>query len=222
MTAGDVTAVAADPDKAVVAGARPLWLPVVIALAVVTALLALVVGASPSAWRLLGAGRGFVPEDLYVASGFVLTLATTLGQAVGWAVGSALLFHVLTLAGARAAWPAARLAMTVVYVGLAALPMGLFHLVAGGWLLGMPRVGLTEWLREHHADAYWLLITAHPVVDFSLIPLGVLFLWALWRPGERVRHSFGLQTVGWLTLLGTSLAVALSLAIHSTLVHIRL
>ena len=40
--------------------------------------------------------------------------------------------------------------------------------------------------------------------------------------GERVRHSLGLQTVGWLALLGTSLAVALSLAIHSTLVHIRL
>jgi hypothetical protein len=221
VTAAGVTALAVDPDKGMV-GALPLWPPVLIALAVITALLALVVGASPSAWTLLGAGRGLVPEDYYAASGFVLVLATTLGQAVGWAGGSALFFHVLTLVGVPATWPTARLAMTMVYLGLAALPMTLFHVVAGGWLLGLPRVGLAEWLREQHPDASWLLITAHPVVDLSLIPLGVLFLWVLWGTGERVRHSFGLQTVGWLALLGTSLAVALSLAIHSTLVHIRL
>jgi hypothetical protein len=221
VTAEGGTAVSADPDKRAVSAA-PLWLPVLIALAVVTALLAVVVGASPSAWALLGAGRGLVPEAYYGMSGFLLVLATTLGQAVGWAGGSALLLHVLTLAGIRASWPTARLAMTVVYLGLATLPMALFHLVAGGWLLGLPRVGLAEWLRDQHPDAYWLLISAHPVIDLSVVPLGVLFLWVLWGTGERVRHSFGLQTLGWLALLGSSLAIALSLAIHSTLVHIRL
>jgi hypothetical protein len=221
VTAG-ATAVTAGPDKHAVGGPPPLWLPPLVALAVVTALLAVVVGTSRSAWALLGAGRGLVPEAYYGVSGFVLVLATTLGQAVGWAGGSALLLHVLTLAGVRASWLAARLTMTVVYLGLATLPMALFHLVAGGWLLGLPRVGLAEWLRVQHPDAHWLLITAHPVVDLSLIPLGVLFLWVLWGTGDRVRHSFGLQTLGWLALLGSSLAVALSLAIHSTLVHIRL
>jgi uncharacterized membrane protein YqjE len=66
------------------------------------------------------------------------------------------------------------------------------------------------------------LISAHPVVDLSLIPLAVLFFWVMWKAGDRVQQSTALQTVLALALLGTSLAIALSLAIHSTLVHIRL
>jgi hypothetical protein len=163
-----------------------------------------------------------VPEEWYVVSGFVAVLATTVGQAAGWAAGSALLGYLLTRVGLPASWRTARLAMTLVYLGLAGLPLPVYHMLFGGWLLGLPRVGLEEWLAREHADAYWLLITAHPVIDLSLILLGVLFLWVVWGTGERLRHSLGLQTVGWLALLGTSLAIALSLAIHSTLVHIRL
>ncbi len=200
----------------------PLWPPVGIAVLAVVLLLAVIVSASRAAWMLLGAGRGLVPEAYYPVSGFVLVLATTSGQAAGWAGGSALLYHVMTLVGFRTGWPTARLAMSVVYVGLAGLPVSVYHLLYGQWLLGLPRVGLEEWLLRQHPDAYWLLITAHPAVDLSLIPLAVVFLGLLWRSGDRLRHSLALQTVLWLVLLGTSLAVALSLGIHSTLVHVRL
>lgn len=111
--------------------------------------------------------------------------------------------------------------MSVVYLGLAGVPLLFFHSFYGGWLLGIPRPGLDEWLRANHPGAGWLLITAHPIVDLSLIPLAVIFLGLLWRYEERLQREFGLETALALSLLGTSLGVALSLAIHSTLVHLR-
>jgi hypothetical protein len=112
--------------------------------------------------------------------------------------------------------------MSAVYLGLAAIPFLLFHIVYGGWLLGMPREGLGEWLSANYPGAYWLLIYAHPVIDLSLIPLAALFLGLLWAYGERVRREPRLQNVLAISMFGTSLAIALSLAIHSILVHIRI
>ncbi len=198
------------------------WLPVLTAAAAVAILLLLVVWASPSAWTLLGAGRGLVPEAYYPVSGFLLVLGTMLTQALGWAAGTALLVYALTLVGISPTWASIRLAMTVVYLGLLMLPLLAYHVLFGGWLLGIPRAGLGDWLSLHHPDARWLLITAHPVVDLSLVPLAVVFLAVLWGSGDRIRRSPGLQLVAALALLCTALAVALSLAIHSTLVHVRL
>jgi hypothetical protein len=192
-----------------------------IAAAVVAVLLLLVVVASKPAWDLLGAGRGFVPEALYMVSGFILVLGTTLGQVLGWAIGTGIVIYVMTRLGFAPNWSTARLAMTVVYLGLAAIPFLLFHIVYGGWLLGMPREGLSEWLKANHPGAHWLLIYAHPVVDFSLIPLAAVFLGILWAYGERLQREVNLQTMLAISLFGTSLAIALSLAIHSILVHAR-
>lgn len=199
-----------------------LWVPVLIAAAAVTIVLLIVVGRSKSAWVLLGAGRGLVPEEFYHVSGFVLVLATTFGQAVGWAGGSALGYHLMTLVGFPASWTTARIAMSLVYLGLSGLPLLVYEVLYGQWLLGIPRMGLDEWLGANYPDAHWLLITAHPIVDLSLIPLGVVFLGLLWGAGDRAQRNRVLHTILALALLGTSLAVALSLGIHSTLVHIRL
>lgn len=196
--------------------------PVLIAVAAVTIVLLLVVGRSKSAWVLLGAGRGLVPEEYYHVSGFVLVLATTFGQAVGWAGGSGLAYYAMTLIGFRPTWTTWRIAMSVVYLGLGGLPLLVYHVFYGQWLLGLPRVGLDQWLTVNYPDARWLLLGMHPVVDLSVIPLAAIFLGILWGFGERVRRSPVVQTILALALLGTSLAVALSLGIHSTLVHIRL
>lgn len=201
---------------------RPWSRPALIASTTVTILLLLIVAASKSAWLLLGVGRGFVPESLYPVWGFVIVLGTLFGQAVGWAGGSAVTYYLLTMVGFRAAWATARLAMSAVYLGLAGLPLFAYHVLFGGWLLGMPRVGLKEWLAANYPGAYWLLIYAHPVVDLSLLPLAVVFLGILWKYDDRLQRNPILQNVLALSLLGTSLAVALSLAIHSTLVHIRI
>lgn len=198
-----------------------LWRPVLIAVAAVTVLLLVIVAASKPAWDILGAGRGFVPEELYFVSGFFLVLGTTLGQAIGWAIGTGLAIYVLALAGLAPNWSTARLAMTAAYLGLAAVPFLFFHVLYGGWLLGMPREGMREWVAANHPGAYWFLIYAHPVIDFSLVPLAIIFLVILWTYGERVRHEAKLKTALALCVLGTSLAIALSLAIHSTLVHVR-
>lgn len=199
-----------------------LWRPVLIAAAAVTILLLILVVASKPAWDLLGAGRGFVPEELYFLSGFFLVLGTTFGQAIGWAIGTGIAIYVMTLIGFSPNWTTARLAMSAVYLGFAGLPFLFFHILYGGWLLGMPREGLREWLTANYPGAYWLLIYAHPVIDLSVIPLAVVFLGILWKYGERVQRDTTLQTVLALSLLGTSLAIALSLAIHSTLVHLRI
>ncbi|MGH7797203.1 MAG: hypothetical protein ACREQ2_20275 [Candidatus Binatia bacterium] len=199
-----------------------LWRPVLIAAAAVTVLLLVIVAASHSAWSLLGIGRGFVSEELYSISGFVIVLALTFGHAIGWAIGSAIVFYIMTLFGTGANWSTARIAMGVAYLALGPLPLLIFHTFYGGTLLGMPRAGLGEWLAEHHPSARWLLIYAHPVIDFSVIPLAAIFLGILWKYGDRLQRETPLQTALALTILGTSLAVALSLAIHSMLVHARI
>jgi hypothetical protein len=199
-----------------------LWLPATLSAAAATLILAVVVAASRSAWLLLGAGRGLVPEEYYYLSAFVLMLGTTFGQVLGWAGGSWILFYLMTRVGFEATWRTAGVAMSLVYLGLCGLHVFGYHLVYGQWLLRMPRQGIAQWLAANHPDAVWLLITAHGPVDWSLLPLGLGFLGLLWGCGERVRESLVLQTVLGLALFLTSLAIALSLGIHSTLVHIRL
>lgn len=201
---------------------RPWARPALIAATAVTIVLLIVVATSKSAWMLLGAGRGFIPEGYYHLWGFILIFGTVFGQAVGWAGGSGIAFNVMTVIGFPASWTTVRLAMSIVYLGLAGLPLSVYHIFYGGWLLGLPRVGLKEWLAANYPDAYWLLIYAHPVVDLSLVPLAAIFLGILWKFGDRVQRDSTLQTVLALSLLGTSLAVALSLGIHSALVHIRI
>ncbi|MGH7855314.1 MAG: hypothetical protein ACREP3_17825, partial [Candidatus Binatia bacterium] len=88
--------------------------------------------------------------------------------------------------------------------------------------LGMPRAGLGEWLAAEHPGASWLVITGHPIIDFSLIPLGLIFLGLLWKYSEQIERERRFQTALALALLGTSLAVALSIAVHSTLAHARI
>jgi hypothetical protein len=199
-----------------------LLLPVVIAIGAVVIVIALIVRAAPSAWELLGAGRGAVPPEYYPLSAFVLVVATTLGQAVGWAGGTGILYYVLTRVGQPPGDRTWRVAMSAVYVGLGTLPLFVYHVLFGGPLLGVPRTGLEEWLARAHPDAHWLLVTVHPYIDFSVAPLTVIFLGLLWGLGEAMRRTVVVRTVLALALLGTSAAIALSLAIHSTLVHVRL
>jgi hypothetical protein len=196
--------------------------PALIGAAAVTILLLVVVAASYSAWSLLGIGRGFVPEELYPLSGFAMVLALTFGHAIAWAIGSVIAFYLMMFFGYGEAWKTARNAMAVVYLVLGPLPLLLYHMLYGGWLLAMPRAGLGEWLAENHPSARWLLIYAHPVIDFSIIPLTAIFLGILWQYGDRLQRETNLQTALAVTIMGTSLAVALSLAIHSILVHARI
>lgn len=207
-------------------GAGPsLWTafggPALVAITVTVLAVLAIVSLSKSAWALLGAGRGFVPEEYYHVWAFVLIAATCLGQAAGWAAGTAVVYLGLVRIGFPPGGTSARLAASAVYLGLAAVPLLVYHVLFGGWLLGLPRTGLEEWLAEHHRDAYWLLVTAHGPIDLAVGPLAIAFLGLLWGPGRRVL-GLGLKTAVALVLLATSLAVALSLAIHSTLVHIRL
>jgi hypothetical protein len=213
-----------EPPGDTVSAAAPgrLWLPVALAALAVGLVLLGIVWTSRSAWALLGAGRGLVPEAYYPVSGYALVLATALGQVAGWAIGSGLLVYAMALLGLAATWARVRLAMVVVYLGVAVLPFVVFHVLVGGWLLGLPRTGLEEWLAARHPDARWLLIGAHPAIDLAVGPLAVVFLATLGGVLGDVRRSLRAQTVGALALFGTALAVALSLAIHSTLVHIRL
>ncbi|HXH83787.1 MAG TPA: hypothetical protein VNN07_12790, partial [Candidatus Tectomicrobia bacterium] len=197
-------------------------LPAAIGLLVAAAVLAAVVAASPSAWMLLGAGRGLVPESAYPAWAFVLLLAATLGQLAGWAAAAMLVLHVLARIGVPTTWTTVRAVVTAVYLGLAGVPFALFHLLFGGWLLGMPRAGLDTWLAANHPDASWLLVTAHPIVDLSLVPLTAAFLGLFWGWGHGVRDGLVGRTLAALVLALTSLAIALSLGIHATLVHVRL
>jgi hypothetical protein len=113
--------------------------------------------------------------------------------------------------------------MGIVYLGLAVLPFFFFHIFYGGWLLGMPRAGLSDWLAESYPSARWFVIYAHPVIDLSLIPLAAVFLGILWKYEEqRIKRDPVLQRALALSLFGTALVIALSLAIHSTLVHARI
>jgi hypothetical protein len=196
--------------------------PVLIAAAAVAILLLIIVAASYPAWSILGVGRGWVPEELYPISGFAMVLALTFGHAIVWAIGSVIIFYLMIFWGYGETWKTARNAMAIIYLVTGPLPLLFYHILYGGWLLGMPRAGLSDWLAENHPAARWFLIYAHPVIDFSVIPLAVIFLGILWKYGDRVQRETNLQTVLALTLLGTSLAVALSLAIHSILVHARI
>jgi len=199
-----------------------LWRPVVIAAATVTILLLIIVVASYPAWSILGLGRGLMPEGFYPVSGFFVGLGLTFGHAIAWAIASVIAFYLMTFWRSGSTWETARNSMAVVYLVLGPLPLLLYHILYSGWLLGMPRAGLSEWLAENHPMARWLLIYAHPVIDLSLIPLAAIFLGILWKYGDRLERETTLQTVLALTMLGTSLAVALSLAIHSILVHARI
>jgi hypothetical protein len=210
-----------DEPRAAAALPRDLVLAVVIAAAVTTIVLAAIVAATPSAWQLLGVGRGFVPPERYSLSAFAIVLATTFGQVVGWAAGSGLAFYVMTLVGFPRAFSTWRWALTLVYVGLAVVPLFAYHVLFGGPLLGLPRAGVEAGLKAMYPDAHALLYTAHPFVDGAVLPLAFLFLAALWATGDAPRRSLLVRSVLTLALFATSLAIALSLAIHSTLVHIR-
>jgi hypothetical protein len=207
------------PSPSFVAG---LAVPAAIAVLVIAIVLAWIVRSSESAWHLLAAGRGLVEPERYPVTGFVIVLATALGQAAGWAGGSAAVYHVLTALGMAAGFTTWRIAMSLVYLGLGTLPLFFFHVVYGQPLLGLRRTGLADWVLVRFPDAHWLLFRAHPYVDGALVPLGIAFLGLLWLTGDTPRRSRSLQTALALALLGTSLSVALSLAIHSTLVHVKL
>lgn len=199
-----------------------LVIPVLISLVVVTGLLLAIVMASRSAWRILGVGHGLVPPEYYHVSAFVVLLATTFGQAVGWAGGSGLAYYFMTLVGFPRGFFAWKLALTIVYLGLGAVPVLVYHVLFGAPLLDLPRQGLEGWLLANHPDAHWLLIELHPWVDGAVLPLGIVFLGLLWFTGDAPRRNWLVQTALSLALLGTSAAIALSLGIHSTFVHIRL
>jgi len=85
-----------------------------------------------------------------------------------------------------------------------------------------PNAEWKEWLAANYPDAYGLLIYGHPMGEFSLIPLAIIFLGLLWKYGDRVQREPIFHNALALSLLGTSLAIALSLAIHSILPHIRI
>jgi hypothetical protein len=198
---------------------RGLAGPAIVAIVAAAVVLGAVVRSSPSTWMLLGAGHGVVPEAYYGPWAFVLVLATTLGQAAGWAGGSGVAYYVATRVGFPEGAFTWKLAMSVVYAGLGAGPLLAFHVVFGRPLLGLPREGLAARLSADYPDAHRLLITLHPAVDWSVIPLAACFYGFLWLlASERSAPArYGVA----LSLMGTSLAVALSLAIHSTLVHLR-
>ncbi len=214
--------IAATEVESVSEGWARLALPAGLGLLGGVAVLAAVAAASPSTWQLLGAGRGLIPEEYHAIWGFLLTLATMIGQVVGWAGGSALGYYVLTRLGLAPGWATLRLAATIVYLGLVSLPLLVYHVLFGGWLLGLPRPEVYDWLQLNHPDAYWLLGPGHPVVDLALVPLTAVFLGLLWKVGEGLIRRPVLHVVAWLVLVLSSLAVALSLTIHATLVHLRL
>lgn len=198
------------------------WVAIVVAAAVAVLVAAIVAMANEPVWALLGAGRGLVPPEYYQLSALVIVTATTLGQFAGWIIGTAVLSFAWHLLGKPVTPFFVRGAMTVIYLGLVALPLFFFHVLFGQPLAGIPREGIAEWVVQNHPGAYGLLFTAHPVVDLLLIPYTVIVLALLWGLGDRVLRVRGLQIVLALVVVATSLSVALSLAIHSTLVHIRI
>lgn len=211
----------------VLSGAEPLigqgaWVAIVVAVVVAILAGALVVMANQPVWQLLGAGRGLIPEEYYHLSALVIVMATTLGQFAGWIIGTAVLAFAWHLLGKPVTPLYVRGAMTVIYLGLVALPLFFFHALFGQPLAGIPREGFAEWVAANHPGAYGLLFSAHPIVDLSLIPYAVITLALLWGLGDRVLRNRGLQIVLALVVMATSFSVALSLAIHSTLVHLRI
>jgi len=195
---------------------------VIVAVGAVAILAFAVIMRTSSAWHLLGLGRGLVPEAYYPYWGGVLVLGTALGQFVGWGAGAALLAHAWGLLTGRSITPrVVRSAMIAVYLGLVILPLSVYHVLFGQPLLGLERAGLREQLLREYPDAHLLLYDLHPAIDLSLIPLGVAAVWILWGASDRRLAGFSMQLVLALTILTTSLAVALSLGIHSVFVHLR-
>jgi hypothetical protein len=192
-----------------------------IAAIVTTALAVLVVFTSQSAWQALGIGRGLVAPEQYHYTALLVLLGTTFGQCIGWAAGSALLVYVWLLFGSAMTLRVVQMSMSIVYCGLAVMPWFFYHLLFGQPLAGLPRPGMAAWVQQHYADAYWLLFPGHRVTDLLIIPLLVAVLGLLWGGGERVLRRAGMQTLLLCLILLTSLAVALSLGIHATLVHLR-
>ena len=197
--------------------------PLLIAALVVVVIALLVIFSSPSAWHLFGIGRGLVTPELYPYTALLIILATTFGQFIGWVAGSALLVYVWhRLLATAVTFRIVQVAMTLVYAGLAVLPTFFYHFIFGRPLAGLPQSGVSAWLRQHAPGAYGFLIVGHPVVDWFIIPLAIAVLAILWVCGERTMRQRGLQTVWLCLILATSFVVALSLAIHSTLLHIRM
>jgi hypothetical protein len=193
--------------------------PTLVAVIAAGLTLAAIVKATRSAWLLLGAGAGVIPDEHLPLWGFALVFATTLGQTAGWAAISALAYHVPIRAGLPPTVFAGKLAMSLVYAALGALPLLVYHVFFGGPLLGLARHGVAARLAADYPDAHLLLFTLHPIVDLSVIPLAAVFLGCLWllAPERSAGPRYGLA----LALIGTFLAIALSLATHSTLVHLR-
>jgi hypothetical protein len=197
--------------------------PLVIAAMVVIALAILIVFSSRSAWDLLGIGRGLVTPNYYHYTALLIVLGTAFGQFAGWAVGSVLLTYVWHLLTGRAInLHIVQAAMSIVYCGLAVVPLFFYHILYGQPLAGMPRPGIAAWLHQHYPDASWLLISGHHVIDLLMIPLLIAVLALIWGSGERLVRHRGVQTLVLLLILTTSFVVAMSLAIHSTLAHLRL
>jgi hypothetical protein len=193
--------------------------PTVVATVVAALVLGLIVASSRTAWTLLGAGHGVVPEDYYPIWAFVIVFVTMMGQAVGWAGGSGIAYVVLTRAGMAPGPRAWKLAISLVYIGLGALPLLIFHVAFGRPLLGLPREGLAARVAAEYPDAYRLVFAWHPLIDASVVPLAALFFGFVWLASPE-RSAAGRYGVA-LALVGTSLAIALSIAIHSILVHLR-
>lgn len=197
--------------------------PLLIAAAGIVLLAIIMVFSFQSAWQLLGAGRGLVKPDYYHYVALLILLGTTFGQFVGWAAGSALLTYFLhAIMGRPLTIRLVQVSMTVVYLGLAVLPLFFYHVLFGQPLGGEPRTGFAEWLGQSYPEAYRLLVNGHPIVDFSLIPLAIGVLAVIWGFGDRALRQRNLQILLLFLIFATSFAVALSLAIHSTLAHIRI
>lgn len=206
----------------------PVWVNRNTPVAVLVAALATALGSfaivmrTASAWHLLGMGRGLVPEEYYPYSGYAVVLATTLGQFVGWVASSAVLAYAWGRLVRRPVTPLmVHTAMIMAYLGLATVPLATYHLLFGQPLLGLERHGLEAWLAGAYPDAHALLYTAHPWVDLSLVPLGIAVVAILWRTRDERLGSLGIQLLLALLVMTTSLAVALSLAIHSVFIHLR-
>ena len=125
------------------------------------------------------------------------------------------------LTGLTATLRVVKLCITEVYGGLAFVPLLLYHVLFGPPLAGLSRLGVEAWISQNAADAYWLLFVGHRMVDILPVLCFIAVMGLLWGTGERVVRHWGVQTLLWFLMLATSLTVALSLAIHSTLVHIR-
>lgn len=193
-----------------------------IAAAAVMILAVIVIFTTESAWRLLGAGRGLVSPGYYPVVGLVVLLGTTFGQFLGWAAGSALLAYVWCWVSASSAKDRiVQVSMTIVYLGLAAVPLFFYHVLFGQPLAGIERPQLTEWLSQNHPETYSFLYVIHPIVDWSLVPLGIGVLALIWGCFGRLRRDRPIQILFLFLVLLTSFAVALSLGAHSTLAHIR-